>query len=174
MNSPNIDSCAWFSYFPKSKHDKLLFERFSTERAPWNNRLTSPKNWPTVTSEWKRWYDQVEEAKGSLWRDIDIHDVLRLSCSTPTFDKYLVSVAAFFWTPLCNAFLFCFSATTVTLHDIFTLAGLYPDGKEINGAFLASGLLLIETNLSYSNFIKTHNPDEGPARQEEHIAFLLY
>lgn len=31
-------------FFPKSKHDRPLFERFSTDKAPWNNGSTSLKN----------------------------------------------------------------------------------------------------------------------------------
>lgn len=42
INSSNIDSYPRFSYFSKSKHDRIFIERFSIEKAPWWFGLVEP------------------------------------------------------------------------------------------------------------------------------------
>lgn len=83
----------------------------------------------------------------------------------------LVSTTVFFWTPLCNALLFRFGAAKIMLHDVFALIDFCLVSKVIN-TFLVDDLLPINTDLSYSGFIKTYNPAVVSVSQEEHMVFF--
>ena len=73
---------------------------------------------------WRDWFRRVSEKKAEDWEVYDLNQCLTLSLSGMERNDSLLISTSYFWSNALNAFIFCHGLMSITLADVYMLAGL--------------------------------------------------
>ena len=89
-------------------------------------------------------------------------------------DSLLISTS-YFWSNTLNAFVFCHGSMTITLADVYMLAGLRITGSMQPYDYLSAGskkLAKISYYTGWASYILNHIGDGSTVSEREYVAFL--
>ncbi|RYR65969.1 hypothetical protein Ahy_A03g011896 [Arachis hypogaea] len=114
----------------------------------------------------------------TLWKEIEIYDLIQLSKSSYIVNSGLMGGALYFWDKTSHTFHTPYGMITPALLDIATITRLLPLGEKILTTTKSTTRVKYAIDVSstiYPSFIlNNRTQDEAPVFYNEHIAFLLY
>jgi len=114
------------SNFIRQETNHIPFKQSAVDSSSWNK--TPFRNWPKAPKGWRNWFRRISEKRGGDWELYDLNQCLTLSLFDMERNDSLLISASYFWSNALNAFIFCHSAMTITLADVYMLTGLRVTG----------------------------------------------
>ena len=106
----------------------------------------------------------------SIWKDIGIFDLVKLSRQGPKYYIEMLIGALHFWNASTNSLHLKCGMLTPTLLDIADLTGLKPTGQTFDLESHESKLSFDFKRFAYGIFIKDHhNTESAEVTDEEHV-----
>lgn len=109
-----------------------------------------------------------------LWTATGINVALEVSTSSYDLECRLVGSAITFWSSSSNCFFFPWGHMSITLLDVFTIAGFELVGQAVEDILTLPTPFIPEDALAYSNFLSRFYHASGLVTQDERLLFLLF